>query len=318
MAVGNALNLNPTNHAVQVGNASGGLTSLAVGATGQVLQGNTGADPSWGAAGAGTVTSVSGTANQVSVATGTTTPVISLVGPYTPATYTAHGVLVGEGTSSIVATATGSAGQALLSGGASADPAWSTPTYPSASGTSRKILVSDGTNNVYSTETWATPSTSGNVLTSNGTNWLSTAQTSKGFTLQMQTSGTGANPADSTTYFLAYASATTLDTTSGFATQRLFIPVACTMSAIYGLVRVGGTLGTSENSTLTIRINNTTDVTVTSTLKMNAADNTFNNTSLATSMSAGDYIEFKLTTPAWATNPTTVGTSMTVFFTIAN
>lgn len=37
-----------TNHAVQVGNASGQLTSLAVGATNQVLLGNTGADPSWG------------------------------------------------------------------------------------------------------------------------------------------------------------------------------------------------------------------------------------------------------------------------------
>lgn len=36
-----------TNHAVQVGNASGSLTSLAVGATGQGLMGNTGADPSW-------------------------------------------------------------------------------------------------------------------------------------------------------------------------------------------------------------------------------------------------------------------------------
>lgn len=38
-----------TNHAVQVGNASGTLTSLAVGATNTVLLGNTGADPSFGA-----------------------------------------------------------------------------------------------------------------------------------------------------------------------------------------------------------------------------------------------------------------------------
>ena len=53
--------------------------------------------------GSGSVTSVSGTSNQVAVASGTTTPVISLVGPYTPATYTAHGILVGEGTSGIAA-----------------------------------------------------------------------------------------------------------------------------------------------------------------------------------------------------------------------
>lgn len=53
--------------------------------------------------------------------------------------------------------------------------AWSTPTYPSASGTARKIIVSDGTNNIYSTETWAVPGSSGNVLTSDGTNWTSAA-----------------------------------------------------------------------------------------------------------------------------------------------
>lgn len=36
-----------TNHAVQVGNASGSLTSLAIGATGTMLTGVTGADPTW-------------------------------------------------------------------------------------------------------------------------------------------------------------------------------------------------------------------------------------------------------------------------------
>jgi hypothetical protein len=39
-----------TNHAVQVGNATGSLTSLAVGVTGSVFLGNTGADPSFSAA----------------------------------------------------------------------------------------------------------------------------------------------------------------------------------------------------------------------------------------------------------------------------
>jgi hypothetical protein len=37
-----------TNHAVQLGNASGTITSLGVGATNTVLLGNTGADPSFG------------------------------------------------------------------------------------------------------------------------------------------------------------------------------------------------------------------------------------------------------------------------------
>ncbi len=86
----------------------------------------------------GTVTSVSGTANQVAVATGTTTPVISLIGPYTPATYTAHGVLVGEGTSSIVALSVGATGT-VLTGSTGADPVFSaTPSVTS-------ITLSSGT-----------------------------------------------------------------------------------------------------------------------------------------------------------------------------
>lgn len=54
-----------TNHAVQVGNASGSLTSIAVGSTGQVLAGNTGADPSFQALSGLAVTSIAGTTNQI-------------------------------------------------------------------------------------------------------------------------------------------------------------------------------------------------------------------------------------------------------------
>lgn len=73
---------------------------------------------------------------------------------------------------------TGTAGKVMQSQGAGVANALSTPTYPSASGTARKMLVADGTNNVYSTETWAVPGTSGNVLTSDGTNWTSAASSS--------------------------------------------------------------------------------------------------------------------------------------------
>ncbi len=90
---------------------------------------------------------------------------------------TNHAVLVGGSTTSTFSNVgpTATAGQVLQSAGSSADPSFSTPTYPSASGSSRKLIVSDGTNNVYTTETWAVPGTSGNVLTSDGTNWTSAA-----------------------------------------------------------------------------------------------------------------------------------------------
>lgn len=49
--------------------------------------------------------------------------------------------------------------------------------------TSRKIIVGNGTNFVASTETYAVPGTSGNVLTSDGTNWTSAAPAGGGTTI---------------------------------------------------------------------------------------------------------------------------------------
>src|SRR3954465_14557691 len=68
----------------------GGTTSTAalqnvsgVGTSGQVLTSNGAGDlQTWKAAGAGTVTSASGTSGQIDVATGTTTPVISISASY--------------------------------------------------------------------------------------------------------------------------------------------------------------------------------------------------------------------------------------------
>lgn len=48
--------------------------------------------------------------------------------------------------------------------------------------TSRKLAVGNGTTFVASTETWALPGTSGNVLTSDGTNWTSAAPAASGVT----------------------------------------------------------------------------------------------------------------------------------------
>lgn len=115
------------------------------------------------ASSSGDVLSVTGTANQILATPTTGNVVLSLIGPYTPATYTAHGVLIGEGTSSIVATATGSAGQLLTSGGASADPTWTTATFPSTV-TAGSLLVGTASNVVGSIADVAT----GQLLASGG------------------------------------------------------------------------------------------------------------------------------------------------------
>ncbi len=167
------------NNGVLITSATGVPSMLAAGTTGQVLTATTGSPASWAApATNGTVTSVSGTANQVAVATGTTTPVISLIGPYTPDTYTVHGVLIGAGNSSIVALGAGTAGQVLQSSGAGVNPAYSTATYPTVATGTSKVLVADGTNWVASTPTFPNASaTSGKFIRSDGTNWIASTPT---------------------------------------------------------------------------------------------------------------------------------------------
>jgi hypothetical protein len=118
----------------------------------------------------GNIAQVLGTANQVAVSTVAGVATVSLIGPYTPATYTAHGVLIGEGTSSIVATSAGTAGQVLVSGGASADPTWSTATFPTTAGATGTILRSNGTNWVATTDTWPNTVVAGDILIATAAN----------------------------------------------------------------------------------------------------------------------------------------------------
>lgn len=163
-----------------------------LGSSGQVLTSNGAAAlPTWQPAGSGsgTVTNVSGTANQVAVATGTTTPVISLIGPYTPSTYTAHGVLIGEGTSSIVALAAGTSGQVLQSGGAASDPAYSTSTYPSTATGTGTILRADGTNWTATTSTYPNTNAVSTLLYASSSNVMSALATSNNGVLITSASG---------------------------------------------------------------------------------------------------------------------------------
>jgi hypothetical protein len=102
---------NLTDHCVVVGNGNGlPLGVVAAGATAQVLKGNTGADPSWGAV--DLTTDVSGFLPVGSGGSG--------VG-----TLTDHGVLVGSGVNAITPLAVGATGT-LLVGATGADPAFAT------------------------------------------------------------------------------------------------------------------------------------------------------------------------------------------------
>lgn len=181
--------------------AANTIGGLANGTTGQVLTATTGGAPSWSTAAAGTVTSVSGTANRIT-STGGATPVIDISAAYVgqtsittlgtittgvwngtaipvtnggtgATTLTNHGVLLGQGTGTIVATAAGSAGQVLQSGGAGADPSFSTATYPATATGTGTILRADGTNWVATTSTYPATNAINTLLFASAPNVMS-------------------------------------------------------------------------------------------------------------------------------------------------
>lgn len=183
--------------------------------------------------------------------------------------------------------------------------------------TSGKILISNGTNFVASTPTYPTAAgTSGNVLTSDGTNWSSaTPASSSSATLSMlNTNHVSGNPVDATTYFMA-ASTFIAYTNNNNAQTRMYVPKTGTLNVCYGAVTVQGTLGSNENCTLAIRLNDTTDTNVTTTLQLTGASNTFSNTGLGIAVTAGNFISFKFISPTWATNPTNCCFTGTVLIT---
>lgn len=142
-----------TNHAVQIGNATNSLTSVAVGATNQVLLGNTGADPSWGAVpntalASSSVTLTNGqnitiTGSPLSLG-GTATVALSGVVPIAnggtnaSTMATTDGVVYFDGTR-LVTTAVGTAAQVLTSNGAGV-----APTFQAAGGGGGGITTIDG------------------------------------------------------------------------------------------------------------------------------------------------------------------------------
>ena len=79
-------------------------------------------------------------------------------------TLTAHSLLCGAGASPVSLIPVGSSGQLLQSAGSSMDPGWTTATYPSTAGTSGNVLTSDGTN-------WSSsaPSGSASIFLATGT-----------------------------------------------------------------------------------------------------------------------------------------------------
>lgn len=122
------------------------------------------------------------------------------------------------------------------------------------------------------------------------------------YTLTIQSSQI--NLANATTYYFGgFAGA---QPTAVPALVPVTAPKAGTLTNVYLIFWVNGTLATAGNCTLSIRVNNTTDYLVTNTLALTAVTNKVNVDTLTIPIAEDDEIEFKLLTPTWGTPPTQV------------
>lgn len=304
-------------------------------------------DTCGGGGGAGTVTSVSvTTANGVSgtVANATTTPAITLsLGAITPTSVAASGNVTGANLSGTntgdqtnitgnAATATALAtnpadcagGWYAYAIGANGDLLCSQVAYADVTGTpSLASVATSGSASDLSSGTLASArggaGTVNGILKANGSGTVSAAVAGTDYVAPASLVGyalmfygnTQSSPADATTYYFGNAPAQAIDTNATW--YRIYVPKAGKIKAVYGNLHTGGAAGSGESSSIYVRINNTTDVTVTTSLTTNSVSNPFNATGLSTAVSAGDYLEIKWVTPTWASNPTNIRGSVVVY-----
>lgn len=138
--------------------------------------------------------------------------------------------------------------------------------------------------------------------------WAS-ASSSVGYTLQFSPLTALASPADSTTYFASVQQGFNTTNDSSIRGIRVIVPKTGTITKVYGALHVA-TAASNENVSVKLYVNGSNAADITTTLQATTQfNNPFSNTGLSVAVTAGDYIQLVVVTPAWATNPT--GMSMT-------
>ena len=137
------------------------------------------------------------------------------------------------------------------------------------------------------------------------------ADATLGYVLQLATATQ--DPADSTTYFGGGFPSFPVGTTA--VRFNVAVPQAGTITKGTAAVKVEGTLGSSENIAISVRLNNTTDASITSVGRASARVQTYSNASMSLAVAAGAALELKIVTPAWVTNPTQVAWAAAVYIT---
>lgn len=160
-----------TNHAVQVGNASGSLTSLTVGTNGQVLLGSAGANPSFVTPTAGSGLTVTATSSVFEY--GLSVPMSVPNGGTGSAGLTQYAILIGNGTNPIHTVGpNATSGIPLVSQGAADYPILGTAKVPGggtgATSFNAYGVIIAGSSTTGALQSTTSPSTAGQGLVSAG------------------------------------------------------------------------------------------------------------------------------------------------------
>lgn len=221
---------------------------------------------------------------------------------------TANGILKANGTGTVSAAA---AGTDYLS--------------PSGSGASLTSLNASNIASGTLSASYGGAGTANGILKANGSGVVSAATAGTDYYKTGSTTsapmfiglyGGVATPVQNTNYYFgAPVQVSTSSMTTTATRRRFYFPSAGTITKAYvTVVNDGGTAGTSETSTLYIRLNNSTDTSISSSIVTNSTG-TFNNTGLSLAVSAGDYIELKWATPTtYSTAPTNIEMSVQLEF----
>jgi len=204
--------------------------------------------------------------------------------------------------------ATGASGKVMQGQGVGTAASFSTATYPSTATGTGKILRADGTNWVASTATY--PDTAGsntNVLTSDGTNWSSSAAPATN-TIYGSLGSVSSSPFDSQTYYYAQNAVPTFGGNAP-TSYRFYAPISFTLNNV-AINFTASSGGSSENGTLLIRVNDTTNTNIATNVQVTGTSNVYSFSSLGISISAGDFFYFGFITPAWATNPVSMALAL--------
>lgn len=111
------------------------------------------------------------------------------------------------------------------------------------------------------------------------------------------------SPADSLTYYVGRSQGAPVVTAQR---ARMRVLQTSRLTKMVAEINVAGVLGTAENCQLNVRVNDTTNNAVFTTIQLTAIQQAYISAALAINFTAGDFFESQFICPAWVTNPTNV------------